>query len=121
LALGFPLHQRCGIGRCPDVNDCCTTYTPGARRRSDIPTAFRGDILDPAHAVRFLLSDSGTYTHDNGSLIRDHHYDSGRKRALVRHAKRGLLSRAAETSLRSLGAFVQVSGFANLCDSLGRC
>lgn len=94
--------RSCGPSQCP-TGTCgaCVVQTPGSRKRAVPGQIFVGDILDPKHAVRFLLSETGTYTHDNGSVMVDPFYLQGRRRKLEEHAQRGLISRMAASSLNA--------------------
>lgn len=103
----LPIRDSCPAGQCLDSGSppCCTVVTPGKRSEQIAGgSRFTGDILDPVHAVRFLLSETGTYTHDNGTVMLDRVYDGNRRRKIEEHAKRGLLGRMAA---QSLSAFVK--------------
>lgn len=66
---------------------------------------FWGEVLDARHAVKFLLSETGSYEHDNGTIIHDPIYYRKRQAAITRSVGQGLISRWAA---QSLSAFVRV-------------
>lgn len=70
-------------------------------------SGFSGEVLDAKHTVKFLLSSTGSFTHDNGTTYHDHEYYRRRQARLAQRASQGLISRMAA---RSLTAFVKVGG-----------
>jgi hypothetical protein len=90
----------------PVAGDNGTTDPVNKRKRSGRPSSdFMGEILDPRHVVKFLLSDTGTFKHDNGSMYYDPIYNRRRRNGIERNVAKGVISRLAA---QSLSAFVKV-------------